>query len=319
MEFLQTLAGIPPISWIVGLFAWIGHLPPVRWLGWLGTTPSWLWDHLPWFVGGGLLVATGIELLWWGVVVMRAKEVGFDPHKCEYHPRSGNRRKHPVQLDKALYRQFSWPKLGLPMYVAAVLMFALGSLGHGLIAYAVMAAIWFLTSPLRVMGGLHVAREYYKKRHPKAELPPYLTELWGYYRAGLSLTSPNRYERDEPEPPFVGDSWPYRALNAGWRIGRKLGKFWQVWRIFSVVRFWKLIGQLIISWCWPVAALVSPFCYMEMVSEYERWRQPWWRAYKGNKNTAMAYGPVVEGTVTDVTDSPFKPPVSTRRVSARRS
>jgi hypothetical protein len=282
MEFLHWLGDIPPISWIVGFFGWMGDWPLVQWIGEQTNTLMWLWDRLPWVLIMTVLLGIALlELLWWGVVVWRAKEAGYDPHKCKNDPRTGKPRTKPVELDKALYRRHSWPRLGLPLFVTAAVMFTIQLVWYHHSTYVVLAVLWFLTAPLRQLRAIAVARRVFQSTHANEKLDSTLWEDFrGYYGAGLSLANPHRTLREEPEPPFFGESWPYRAANAVWRYSRKLGKFWQVWRIFGFLRFWRALGLFITSWAWPITAVIAPFYYMEKVDDYQWWHRPWWRAYR---------------------------------------
>ncbi|HSX01132.1 MAG TPA: hypothetical protein VLF67_02715 [Candidatus Saccharimonas sp.] len=234
---------------------------------------QFMWHHLFWlWLSVVLIGASGLDLLWYGVVVLRASDVDYDPKRCaERRPR--------VDLKKALRRRASWPALGLPLWLVAVVLFGVQLLWWSLTAYAVISIAWFVTAPLRKIWGMAIARRV----HTRTQGTKPDTSLWYdvayYYSWGFELP-----QRPEEQEWFVGK---YRWLN----------NFQKLWYVIQVWRFWGLPALAIASLVWPVTAVCAIFYHLDNVDDYSYMR-PWWRFDQHSDQPKKPHqGKVVDGEV----------------------
>ncbi len=252
---------------------------------------DWFWHHWLWlWLTALVLPCLGLELAWWSVVWLRGREIGYDARAAEFWP-SGRRRRKPIDLDKAVARSYAWPALGLPFTMAASGLY-LDQLWAGTAhIYVVIAITWFLFTPIRKIGGIQVARRVWQHSNPGKKLgTSMLEDVRGYYSAGLYRPE-DSYSRTY-DPPFEGKTLFYKFLN--W-LDRTFGKYGSFWRIWNIFRYWGLVAQALVSLAWPVSAVIAPFYYMDMVSDYQFWHRPWWRRYRNSK---------YESTFTPISPSP---------------
>src|SRR5438093_62130 len=152
------------------------------------------WDALPWLWFSGVLVGYSLlHLLYSGVVVLRAADVHYDAERCAA-------RRPPVDLDKALIRRISWPRIALPLFVICVLLFAIQLMQPTIVTYTVISIGWFLSTPLRKLWGIAIARRVRLRGDTG-----YWQLVAEYYQLGFSFPP-----RPEEQTWFVGK---YRWLN----------------------------------------------------------------------------------------------------------
>src|SRR5207248_8659402 len=124
---------------------------------WEGAMPEFLFVYLPWLWLGAIVVGSSVtELLWSGVVVLRAADVGYDQWKCEA-------RRPKVDLGKALRRRITWPRLGLPLFAVCAGLFVVQLLWMSAFTYTVVSIAWFLGAVPRRLWGIAVMR----RRQPR--------------------------------------------------------------------------------------------------------------------------------------------------------
>jgi hypothetical protein len=237
----------------------------------------WLFSHLPvlWlffiFIGGG-----AVELLWYYVVVLRAADVRWDAQRCfNKSPR--------IDLKKARRRQVSMPRLGLPLFLAAIGLYGLQLTWNNWTTYVVISIGWFLTAPLRKMWGIAVARRVSTLQNDgQRPATSYWHDVAFYYSWGFDL----------PEGPEQ-KLWFEDKLK--W-----INNFQKLWYILQVWRFWGVFGQAAMALIWPATAVFSAFYHLDNVDEYD-YRRPWWRLDPGTKRRDDK---VVPGQVIVSKDSP---------------
>lgn len=222
----------------------------------MGDLLAYLWHHL--FTWWGYLVLVGgslLELGWLYVVVLRAYDVEYDEKECtESYPR--------IDLKKALRRRLSVPRLGFPLWLAFAVMLAVWFSHMNLHTYVTVAFFWFLTTPLRKMLGIAIARKAHRDSQNEQPETSYWDDVVYYYSWALDL----------PESPG-SKVWFKRKLK--WlNKFRPVLFFW--WYLLQVWRLWGMIFVAIASFFWPIAALAAIFYHVESVDEY-RYYKPWWR------------------------------------------
>lgn len=215
----------------------------------MGDLLAYLWHHL--FTWWGYLVLVGgslLELGWLYVVVLRAYDVEYDEKECaESYPR--------IDLKKALRRRLSVPRLGLPLWLAFAVMLAVWFSHMNLHTYVTVAFFWFLTTPLRKMLGIAVARKAHRDSEKEQPETSYWDDVVYYY------------------------SWAFDTVGAKGQFKRRLRWMNAVLPLLRLLMFWRLWGMALTaaaSFFWPVAALCSMFYHIEMVDDYH-YLQPWWR------------------------------------------
>jgi hypothetical protein len=261
----EQVSELPPVhlflGWFLGLgiwdwgpFGWLGHHAPFQ-------------DRLPlFFLTIVVIIGLITELIWWRVMVMRAKQINFNDRAAtiwQTGPRKGQLKEKPVNLDRARARQISWPLLGVPFTAFAGAMWIFFLLYPEKASWQLFALLWFFTAPLRKVWGMWVARKAFRVTNPDSTIT---TTLWedarDYYQTGIAGAS----RRKAPEPGFESNTW----------FGRRMNWVQVNIRPKSLLYF---LGRLLtFRWLWGVIAqLVAPFWYMSQVEEYRDWMRPWWR------------------------------------------
>ena len=210
--------------------------------------PEFLFVYLPWLWLGAIVVGSSLtELLWSGVVVLRAADVGYDQWKCEA-------RRPKVDLGKALRRRITWPRLGLPLFAVCAGLFVVQLLWMSAFTYTVVSIAWFLGAVPRRMWGIAVMR----RTQPRPETG-YWQDVRRYYALGLTL--------------------PSRPEDQAWFIGklRWLNKFQNLWYLLQVYRFWGIFGYAVNALAWPVSSAFAIFYHMESAGNRSKYLRPWWR------------------------------------------
>ncbi len=312
-DIWAEVGNLPPVDWFLHLSLW-DHRP----FSWLADLTGFLFNgsqglissHLSWIILVlAVIVPLTLELVWWSVVWLRAKEAGYDQYKCT-HWTTGDRadqlRSPIVNLNKGIVRSLSWPKLGLPLYLLAVGMLCFYTAWPNRASWTLLSLVWFVSSPLRRIASIWVARRAYLRLNPNDKLESSLRDdVYNYYWCGLSRPPQSG---KQPNQSFSGDTWYGVVGNWIQRNFGRYGKFWRVFRIYNIVRFWGLLVQALVSWFWPVAAVVAPFYYMYAVADYQDWVNPWWRRYRRNEY----HGIVVKGTVVSTHDEATATAASSR-------
>ncbi|CRK56470.1 hypothetical protein [Alloactinosynnema sp. L-07] len=213
---------------------------------------DWSFTHLPWLWLGFVVVgASFLRLVWTGVVVLRAADVGYDPAACAA-------RRPMIDLVKARRRRHSWPRLALPLFVLLVALFVTQLLWMNLFTYTLIAIAWFLTAPVRKIWGIAVARRVHVENWGVAGPVGFWRDVRGYYALGTRMPS-----KPADQVWFVGK---YRWLN----------KFQNAWYIVQVYRFWGVVAMAAASLFWPVVAAVAIAYHLDEVDDADYFR-PWWR------------------------------------------
>ncbi|WP_436499260.1 hypothetical protein [Actinokineospora sp. HUAS TT18] len=213
---------------------------------------GWLFIHLHWLWLGFVVVgASFLHLVWTGVVVLRAADVGYDEAACAA-------RRPFIDLRKARRRRHSWPRIAVPLFLLLVALYAAQLLWMSLFTYTVVAIGWFLTAPVRKIWGLAVARRVHAEHWGNPGPVGFWRDVRDYYALGTRMPS-----RPEEQVWFVGK---YRWLN----------KFQNIWYIVQVYRFWGVIAMAAASLVWPVTAAISVFHHLDDVDDADYFR-PWWR------------------------------------------
>lgn len=216
-------------------------------------------ELLPWLWLSTIILGIGLlELLWYGVVVLRAMDLSYDSERCA-------ERRPKVNLRKALVRRVSWPELGVPLYLICVALFAVQLGRLNLATYTVISIIWFGTAPLRMMWGLAVARRA-AIRKGRLLAGGYWSDLRGYYRTGFRM----------PELPD----------DRVWFVGRLrwLNRFQKLGHVVQLYRFWGVVGAAAAALFWPITCVCAVFYHMDN-ARLTRYRHPWWRL---DRTTATA-------------------------------
>lgn len=243
---------------------------------------NWFWHHWLWlWLTAVVLPCMGLELMWWSVVWLRGREIDFNGHAAVYWtsgPQTGQRRRKPINIKKAVAREYSWVSLGLPFTLVAA-GFYLDQLWSGTAReYVLIAVLWYVTTPLRKIAGILAARKVWAHSNPDKRLDTtWLEDVRGYYGAGLYRLEVSTADY---EPAFEGRTIFTRILN--W-LDRNFGKYGTFWRLWNIFRYWGLVVQALVSLAWPVSAVIAPFYYMEVVDDYQFWHRPWWRRYRRSK------------------------------------
>ena len=208
-------------------------------VGWL----SWFWLSI-------LFAAVFVELLWLAIVVLRAWDRNYDETTC--------REARPfIDVDKALRRRVSWPRIGLTFYAVWVALVVVFFREPSVALYAVIATAWFVATPLRGTWAIATLRKIERNAGNATK-----TTLWGdvsfYYGRGLQL--------------------PYNHRHQPWFVGRLvwLNRFQNLRYVFHVFRAWGIFVQAIVAAAWPISACAAIFFYMEKLDRYATAR-PWWR------------------------------------------
>lgn len=215
---------------------------------------SWYLDNSIYFWVGlafGVAFASLFRMSW-------SAMAGFD---VEWD-RDRFREKHPKSnWNKATARRYSWLGLGLPLYViwvAAVILQI--QAGFDLRFYFALATLWLVTTPLRNLWLVAVARKVNSSRGVVHE-----HGLWEEF---------TQYYEDA----FYR---PYRTSTEPWFDGRLkflnvLQKVRLIWLIFNIWGFFGVVGQMLVSLVWPVSAAFAIFYYLHEVEDYGD-RRAWWR------------------------------------------
>jgi hypothetical protein len=218
--------------------------------------------YLPWSWLGAVVVGGALcELLWYGVVVLRAADVDYDPARCAS-------QRPAVDLQKALRRRVTWPRLGLPLFAICAALFLIQLLWMSLLTYTLISIAWYLTAPPRQMWGIAVSRRLRRTGDS------YWTEVRRYYSAGLRMPG-----RPEEQVWFVGR---YRWLN----------KFQNLWYVRQLYRFWAFPSYAVAALFWPVASAFSIFYHLERAGRPD-YLNPWWRLDRD-----LAYRPAPHAVAT---------------------
>jgi hypothetical protein len=213
---------------------------------------DWLLTHLPWLWLGFVVVGGSLmRFVWAGVVVLRAADVGYDPAACLS-------RSPVINLRAARRRRHSWPRIGLPLFLLLVTLYAAQFLWMNLFTYTVIAIGWFLTAPVRKTWGLAVARRVH-------------ADNWGRY-------GPHGFWRDVRGYYALGMRMPVKPDEHAWFVGRYrwLNRFQNLGHMVQVYRFWGVIAMAALSLLWPVTAAFSVFHHLDTIDE-EAYFRPWWR------------------------------------------
>lgn len=289
MATLREIDSLPPVHWLTHLGLW-GHAP-FTWVGDLlhliFTQQMLRWNeiHGIWLLVSVIILGSaGFELVFWAWSWIRGRQINYDPNRATTWtngPRAGQLKKKPIDLKKARARSFAWPRVGLPLYLVAVAMFAWYLLWPGGASRTLLAVLWFAFTPARRVMAIAAARKVYLANHPGSRFESSLLEdVHAYFMTGISRP-PSK--RQEIEPPFENTTAIYRLLNWGHATFSRYGTFWRIFRVWNFLRFWGILLQLAASFLWPIAAVVAPFYYMDVVEDYEEVVNPWWRAYRNNK------------------------------------
>jgi len=313
---VDPIAGLPPIHWLLNLGLW--HSWPFTWIGaaWSFVADQdsvqWVADRFAGLAIAGLVVGLMLlHLLWFGCAWYRGAQIGYDTVKAVRWTtglRAGKSKKHPVKLEIALTRRYAWPLLCLPLFLIGAGMYiwtfvlwpSAGSL-------MLMPIAWFVTTPLRRMWFIWVARKAYRADRDNKELTTrFMDDVWGYFTTGIAPSPKRRMTKAEKlaefEPSFEGIGWISRGLIWGERV-LCTWQLWPIWRwlcFWRVFRFWGLLAQLVVAFFWPIACAVAPFVYAKAAEDYKRWINPWWRRYRDNK---YGGGTIVKGEVVKKADA----------------
>jgi hypothetical protein len=206
-------------------------------------------ELLPWLWLSAIFLGIALmELLWSGVVVLRAADVGYDAVRCED-------RKPRIDLKKARTRAVTWLRLGLPLFMVAAGLFAIQAWSMSVLTYTLISIAWFLSTPLRMLWGLAMYRRVAIRR---GEVYGYWAHVRHYYAVGLRM--------------------PQRPPDQVWFVDRLkwLNSFQNLWFIVQVYRFWGILWQAAASLLWPLASLFAIFFHLNgpISRDYTR---PWWR------------------------------------------
>lgn len=236
---------------------------------------EFLWENMFTVLGYSILAGGALaELLYLYIVVFRAYDVEYDETEC-------NESWPKIDLKKALRRRLSIPRLGFPLWLVFSATLGLWLLRADWDTYIAIAVLWFLTTPLRKMLGIAVARKAYRDSEHKATQTSYWDDVMYYYSWAF----------DPPEAPGGNRPWFKRRLKWMNKFQSVLRFFWyliQVWRL------WGMLVMAVVSMFWPIAALCAIFYHVESVDEYKYWR-PWWRFDR--KGTRPHRKPTIDGEV----------------------
>jgi hypothetical protein len=276
----------------------LNTVPPFSWLVTLGA-------HFPWvYVMALFLGPATLVVAWQGLVFFRAVQVHAYKKGNEArftHFRDGRKRAKPINVDKARERRITWPQLILPLYLVAWGMFAVQGIWFHPDTYVLLAVLWFLFTSVRKIMGIRAARKVFiaDPKHGAGSLPnTFWQDVAGYYECGWSSSSHKAKRK------------PYEPLFDKGIIGTLLNKICQFGifafgpgsPLWSLLRPWDwpmLICDLIVlaAWAfiWPLAAVITPGYYLEVVKDFKRWTQPWWRTHRNS-----SYNPTVKIVKGDV-------------------
>ncbi|MEV4314914.1 hypothetical protein [Actinocrispum sp. NPDC049592] len=213
---------------------------------------DWFFTNLPWLWLGFIVLGSSlVNVLWSGVVVLRAADVRYDPQACQ-------ERTPVVDLKKALTRRHSWPRLAVPLFVICTALYGLQLVSMTLTTYTLISIGWLLTMPVREIWGISVARRVFRELHGHAGPARFWRDVREYYSLGLKMPS---------LPP-----------EKQWFVGRFrwLNRFQKFRFLGQVYRFWGIFGAAAISLLWPVASAVAIFHHLDKVAE-DSYLRPWWR------------------------------------------
>jgi hypothetical protein len=270
------VSDLPPVraflDWFLGLGLWDWGL-----FGWLGEHAPFQ-DRLPlFFLTATVILGVIGQLIWHRVMVMRAKQIGFDETAAtiwQTGPREGLPKQNPVNLDRARMRQISWPLLGLPLSVIAIGMWVFFLAYPVEASWQLFALLWFVLAPIRKVWGMWVARKAFRVTRPDHQLnTTLLQDVRDYYQTGVAGAS----SRLPIEPGFEESTWFGRTAN--WiqmNLRPKSALYW-LGRFFSLRWVPGVVIQLFLAWIVPVSAVIAPFWYMKHVEDYRDWMRPWWR------------------------------------------
>ncbi len=309
------IADLPPVHWLLNLglwdswaFAWIGSV--VEFIG-AQESLKWAMDRFAGLtITGAVVGLMFLHLVWYMWAWYRGAEIKYDPVKAvkwTSGPRKGKRKKHPVKLEIALTRRYAWPLLCLPLFLVGAGMYVWTFvLWPGKGSLMLMPIAWFVTTPLRRMWFIWVARKAYRANHGNKELTTsFMDDVVGYFTTGIAPSPKRRMTKAEKlanfEPSFEGGSWISRRLIWGERV-LCTWQLWPIWRwlcFWRIFRFWGLLAQLALAFFWPIACAVAPFLYTKAAEDYQEWMNPWWRRYRDNEYSG---GTIVTGEVVKKDD-----------------
>ena len=277
---------LPPVYWLIHLGLW-GHAP----FSWVGdllslvfTQQTLQWTEARWawlVIYGVLMFGMTFEFIYWAWAWLRGRQIGYSRERATTWtsgPNAGKLKAKPIKLEKAWARSFAWPRVGLPLYLVAVGMLTWYLMWPGDASRALLAVLWFAFTPVRRIMAIAAARKGYLANHPGSRFKTSLFEdVREYFLASVSRPLS---ERPEIEPPFEDTTAIYRLLNWGHAKFGRYGTFWRILRVWNFLRFWGILLQLVVSFFWPIAAVVAPFYYMWTVEDYKYVVNPKWRAYR---------------------------------------
>jgi hypothetical protein len=233
---------------------------------------DWFWVRLPWLWLGFIVVGSSLlRLLWSSVVVLRAADVRYDPEACR-------RRTPVVELNKALVRRSSWPRLAVPLFLICAALYGIQLLWMSLSTYTAIAIAWWLTMPVRKSWGIFVSHRIFR-------------ELMGYPRS----TGPWRDVRNYYS---LGSRMPSPQADKVWFVGRFrwLNRFQKFRYLAQVYRFWGIFAAAGYSLLWPIASALAVFHHLDKVEELDYLR-PWWRFDRAARPSQRRPAPAQAGSL----------------------